>query len=73
MVLTREAGATGGDVWDRWNKGMVKSLVENQCANGDDSGSWPIVGEFSSEWGRVGQTALGCLSQRRNAEVSVCQ
>ena len=53
---------TGGDVWDRWNKGMVKALVDNQCANGDDAGSWPIVGEFSSEWGRVGQTALGCLS-----------
>ena len=51
-----------GDVWNRWNKGMVKALTENQCTAGDDKGSWPIVGEFSSEWGRVGQTALGCLS-----------
>jgi hypothetical protein len=51
-----------GDVWKRWNTGMMKALTENQCKNGDDHGSWPIVGEFSTEWGRVGQTALGCLS-----------
>ncbi len=52
----------GGDVWKRWNVGMMKALTENQCKQGDDAGSWPVVGEFSGEWGRVGQTALGCLS-----------
>ena len=52
----------GGDVWKRWNVGMMKALTENQVKQGDDAGSWPIVGEFSGEWGRVGQTALGCLS-----------
>ena len=28
---------------------------------GDDAGSWNPVGQYSAEWGRVGQTALGCL------------
>jgi hypothetical protein len=51
----------GGDVWKRWNTGMVKALTENQCKAGDDNGSWPITGDFSSEWGRVGQTALSVL------------
>ena len=51
----------GGDLWKRWNDGMKKALTENQCKQGDDAGSWPVVGEFSGEWGRVGQTALGCL------------
>ena len=51
----------GGDVWKRWNTGMMKTLTENQCKSGDDRGSWPITGAFSDEWGRVGQTALGAL------------
>jgi hypothetical protein len=51
----------GGDLWNRWNDGMKKALTENQCKQGDDAGSWPVVGDFSGEWGRVGQTALGCL------------
>ena len=51
----------GGDVWKRWNESMKKALVENQCKQGDEAGSWNPVGSFASEWGRVGQTALGCL------------
>ncbi len=51
-----------GPIWERWNAGLIKALTENQVKQGDDAGSWPIVGEFSGEWGRVGQTALGCLS-----------
>ena len=51
----------GGDVWKRWNEAMKTALVTNQCKQGDDAGSWNPVGAFSSEWGRVGQTALGCL------------
>ena len=51
-----------GPIWERWRTDLIKTLTENQCKQGDDAGSWPIVGEFSGEWGRVGQTALGCLS-----------
>ena len=51
----------GGDSWKQWNVGMVKTLVDNQCKAGDENGSWPIVGAYSDEWGRVGQTALGAL------------
>ena len=40
---------------------MKNALVTNQCKQGDDQGSWNPVGEFNTEWGRVGQTALGCL------------
>ena len=50
-----------GDVWARWNNGMKKALTENQCKQGDDTGSWPVAGDFSNQWGRVGQTAMGCL------------
>jgi len=51
----------GGDIWKRWNDSMKTALVTNQCKQGDDAGSWNITGQFSAEWGRVGQTALGCL------------
>jgi hypothetical protein len=51
----------GGDLWKRWNDSMKEALVTNQCKQGDDAGSWNVVGDFSGEWGRVGQTALGCL------------
>ncbi|MFH0939125.1 MAG: hypothetical protein V1899_07590 [Planctomycetota bacterium] len=50
-----------GDVRKRWNDGMNKALTENQCKQGDDKGSWNPVGEYSLDWGRVGQTALGVL------------
>lgn len=51
----------GGEVWNKWNAGMVKALTENQCKQGDANGSWNPTGEFSTEWGRVGQTALSAL------------
>jgi hypothetical protein len=51
----------GGEVWNRWNEGLKKALTENQSRQGADTGSWPAVGDFSSEWGSVGQTALSCL------------
>ena len=51
----------GGDLWKQWNAGMVKTLCENQCRNGDDAGSWDPKGAYSGDWGRVGQTALGAL------------
>ena len=52
----------GGDVWNRWNEALKKALVDNQCANGDDTGSWAPKGIYSESWGRVGQTALSALS-----------
>jgi hypothetical protein len=51
----------GGELWKRWNDSLKKALVDNQLNKGDDAGTWPLAGDFSTEWGRVGQTALGCL------------
>lgn len=51
----------GGDIWKKWNESMKTALLTNQRKDGDDSGSWDPVGAYSSEWGRVGQTALGAL------------
>ena len=51
----------GGDLWKKWNDAMKTALVTNQCKQGDDAGSWNPVGQFAPEWGRVGETALGCL------------
>ncbi|HEY3320581.1 MAG TPA: prenyltransferase/squalene oxidase repeat-containing protein [Planctomycetota bacterium] len=51
----------GGDVWKRWNTAMLATLLENQCKQGDETGSWNPVGAYATEWGRVGQTALSTL------------
>ncbi|MCK6471423.1 MAG: terpene cyclase/mutase family protein [Planctomycetes bacterium] len=51
----------GGDVWKNWNESMKKALCDNQRRGGDEDGSWDPVGDYSGYWGRVGQTALGCL------------
>jgi len=51
----------GGDIWKKWNDSMKDALVTNQAKQGDDAGSWNPVGDYSGEWGRVGQTALGAL------------
>jgi hypothetical protein len=52
----------GGDVWKKWNAGLTSALVPNQRKDGDDTGSWDPVGAYATEWGRVGETALGCLN-----------
>ena len=51
----------GGDTWKRWNESMKKALCDNQRRGGDEDGSWDPVGDYSTYWGRVGQTALSCL------------
>ena len=51
----------GGELWKRWNESMKTALTANQRKDGDDAGSWDPVGAYSTEWGRVGQTALGAL------------
>jgi hypothetical protein len=50
-----------GDIWRKWNAAMIPTLVDNQCKQGDDAGSWEPKGAFSNEWGRVGQTALATM------------
>ena len=52
---------TGGDTWKKWNEDMKASLLDAQCKNGDDAGSWDPAGAYSEAWGRVGQTALSAL------------
>ena len=49
------------ELWKRWNVAMKKTFDDSQSKQGDDLGSWSPVGEFSNEWGRVGQTALSAL------------
>jgi hypothetical protein len=49
------------DLWKQWHVGIEKALVEHQSRTGDTAGSWDPVGDYSSEWGRVGQTALSAL------------
>jgi hypothetical protein len=51
----------GGEVWSRWNEPMKKALPAAQRKDGDEKGSWDPVGDYSGEWGRVGQTALTTL------------
>jgi hypothetical protein len=51
----------GGELWAKWNEHMKKELVDSQCKNGDEAGSWAPDGAYSKGWGRVGQTALSCL------------
>lgn len=52
---------SGTEQWKQWSSAMVQALTQSQCKLGDDHGSWDPVGPYSSEWGRVGQTALSTL------------
>ena len=58
---TLSAFQQGGDTWKRWNEALKKMFVDSQRKGGDEDGSWDPVGEHSSDWGRVGQTALCAL------------
>ena len=51
----------GGELWQKWRDGLHNTLFSTQCRTGADAGSWNPTGEYSSEWGRVGQTALSAL------------
>jgi hypothetical protein len=51
----------GGKMFKTWREAIWKSLPQHQCKDGDHTGSWPVVGEYSDEWGRAGQTALSVL------------
>ena len=52
----------GGDEWKQWNEAMKKTLVEHQCKEGVDAGSWPLLGKEGLRGGRVVCTAFGVLS-----------
>jgi hypothetical protein len=51
----------GGKIWTDWNGALKKTLTTTQETKGPDAGSWPPIGDFSAEWGRVGQTALSAM------------
>jgi len=51
----------GGEVWTRWNNALKKTLPSLQIQGGANDGSWDPKGEYSEDWGRVGQTALSIL------------
>lgn len=51
-----------GDLWGRWNKGMVDTLVKSQLAEGCRAGSWEPADRWSCEGGRVYATAINALT-----------
>ncbi len=51
----------GEPQFGKWSHAMLDALLPNQRKTGDENGSWDPAGEYSSEWGRVGQTALSAL------------
>lgn len=48
-------------LFQKWGHALLDSLLPTQCKDGDDAGSWNPSGDYSGEWGRVGQTALSAL------------
>lgn len=55
----------GGEIRRKWCDGLDRALYGTQCRTGADAGSWNPAGEYSNEWGRVGQTALSTLMLER--------
>jgi len=53
------------DYWEKWNGSMKTSLLSMQVKEGtfaENKGSWNFEADkYGSAWGRVGETALGCL------------
>jgi hypothetical protein len=47
----------GGEVYENWLKAVNEALANTQTLDG----SFHPVGDYSGEWGRVGQTALAIL------------
>lgn len=52
----------GGDPWTRWNYKMRDLLPALQEQRGVDAGSWPPIGEWSEQGGRIFSTSLALLT-----------
>ncbi len=48
----------GGNDWRRWNKAMKRAIIDHQCIDGCERGSWPPLGPWGADGGRVYSTAL---------------
>ena len=51
----------GGDLWKKWNAGLIQALVPNQRKDGDMNGSWNPCTGWDAAGGRVYTTAMGAL------------
>lgn len=52
----------GGQGWEAWRKAGQAALLQGQCGQGADMGSWDPVGPWAFSGGRVYATALNALS-----------
>ena len=49
------------EIFKSWSHALLDALLPSQEKKADDAGSWNPTGDYSAEWGRVGQTALSAL------------
>jgi hypothetical protein len=50
-----------GPAWQRWNEALKPQLLARQIKEGKAAGSWPPVGDWSQQGGRLYQAALCTL------------
>jgi hypothetical protein len=51
----------GGNAWKQWNEALKKTLLPTQRKDGDEAGSWDLIGNDGPFAGRAYTTALGAL------------
>lgn len=56
----------GGEHWERWNRALIPTLIDNQIREGEQAGSWEPGGEVPDRWsphgGRLYLTTMNLLS-----------
>ena len=52
----------GGKGWERWNKRILKHLLDNQSINGHENGSWYFKEEHSHRGGRLYTTTMAIMT-----------
>lgn len=52
---------TRGEVWQRWNEQLQRTLLSQQLATGSEKGSWSPDGLWAGYGGRVYSTALSTM------------
>jgi len=52
----------GGQPWKRWNAAVRDPLIDQQVANGDNTGSWDPNGPWGRYGGRLYSTAVATLT-----------